>query len=238
MPRVAVIQSNYLPWKGYFDIIHDAELFVFYDDVQFTKNDWRNRNRIKTSSGLAWLTIPTGPDSNRLICEVVLRDPDWHARHWDILRQHYRRAAHFHRYEAFFKDIYLGQRWERLSDLNQHLITRISRELLGIQTPFDDSRRLAPSGTKLERLIDLLVKCGAREYVSGPAARAYIDERRFSEAGITLTYKDYSGYPEYPQFHPAFEHSVSIVDLLFHTGPDAPWYIWGWRDSTQAPPER
>ena len=237
MLKVAVIQSNYLPWKGYFDIIHDAELFIFYDDVQFTKNDWRNRNRIKTSSGLAWLTIPAGPDSKRLICEVVLRDQGWQAKHWDILRQHYRRAAHFRRYEAFFEDIYLGRRWERLTDLNQHMIKGIAREFLGIQTRFADSRRLAPSGAKLERLIDLLVKCGAQEYVSGPAARAYIDEGRFSEAGIALTYKDYAGYPEYPQFHPPFEHSVSIVDLLFHTGPDAPWYIWGWRDGAQTPPE-
>lgn len=235
MLKVAVIQSNYLPWKGYFDIINDADLFVFYDDVQFTKNDWRNRNRIKTSSGITWLTVPTGASINRLIFEVVLSDKSWQAKHWSQLKQHYSRAPHFRRYEAFFEDVYLGHSWERLSDLNQHLIVFIAREFLGIRTRMEDSRRIAPTGAKLERLIDLLKKVGAERYISGPSARAYIDESRFVDCGIELVYKDYSGYPEYPQFHPPFEHGVSIIDLLFHTGPNAPWYIWGWRESARVP---
>ncbi len=233
MNTVAVIQSNYLPWKGYFDIIHDADVFIFYDDVQFTKNDWRNRNRIKTQAGASWLTIPAGSDEKRLICEVAIKDHTWQSKHWKTLQQNYLKAPHFKRYQAFFEEVYLGRQWDNLSDLNKYLITHISREFLGIQARFEDSRSYAPAGAKLDRLLDLLLKTGMRRYVSGPAARDYIDAPRFAAAGIELIYKDYSGYPEYPQFHPPFEHGISIVDLLFHTGPDAPWYIWGWRASAQ-----
>src|SRR5579864_7157911 len=105
--RAAVLQSNYIPWKGYFDIIHDVDVFVFYDDVQYTKNDWRNRNRIKTAGGVQWLTVPTGSDINRRICDVSLPDPNWTRKHWRTLHQAYSHAPHFHRYESFLSEIYL-----------------------------------------------------------------------------------------------------------------------------------
>lgn len=230
MTTVAVLQSNYLPWKGYFDLIHDADLFIFHDDLQYTKNDWRNRNRIKTPQGSQWLSIPVGTDQNRLICEVVINDPSWQAKHWKRIRECYARCPYFSTYQPFFEEVYCGRQWTSLSDLNQHLIRLISREFLQIRTELRDSREYAISGRKLDRLIDQVLKAGGTKYISGPAAKAYIDPARFADAGIELAWKDYAGYPDYSQLHPPFEHGVSILDLLFNVGPDAPWYIWGWRD--------
>lgn len=223
--RVAVVQSNYLPWKGYFDIIGSVDLFVFYDDRQYTKNSWRNRNRIKTAQGLTWLTVPCGSGQDRLICEVELTDPSWQRRHWKTLSQEYGRAEHFERYRPFFEDVYLGVQWTNLSELNQHLITRIATELLELPTSFDDSRAYPLEGRKGERLLELLGRVGASEYLSGPAARDYLDPADFERAGITLTWMDYSGYREHRQFHPPFVHEVSVVDLLFHEGPAAHTFL-------------
>ena len=117
-----------------------------------------------------------------------------------------------------------------LSTLNQFIIKKIATELLGIQTEFKNSQEYGAQGKKQDRLLDLLHQVGAEKYLSGPAARDYIDESTFQDAGIELIYKDYSGYPEHPQFHPPFEHGVSILDLIFHVGPEAPYYVWGWRD--------
>jgi hypothetical protein len=229
MKKVAVIQSNYIPWKGYFDIIHDVDVFVFYDDVQYTKNDWRNRNKIKTSQGIQWLTIPVGSRENRFIYEVEIANGLWNKKHWETLKQSYSKAPFFKHYAGFFEDIYLGTPWTNLSALNQYLIKTISKEFLGTQTQFLDSREYYAEGHKQERLIDLLKKVGAEYYVSGPTARGYIEEKKFAAAGIELVFKDYSGYPEYPQLFPPFEHTVSIVDLLFNCGPESAAYIWGWR---------
>lgn len=226
--KVAVLQSNYLPWKGYFDLIHSVDLFVFYDDVQFTKNDWRHRNRIKTPRGPEWLSVPVGSRIHRLICEVELTDSTWAARHFDILRQNYRQAPHWARYEPLLREALLGREWTHLSALNQHLVRLLAGEL-GITTAFRDSRELALEGRKGERLMDLLRQLGTTQYVSGPSAAAYLDPAAFEAAGIQLTWFDYRGYPEYPQLHPPFVHEVSVVDLLLNTGPQAPQYIWGWR---------
>jgi len=233
--RVAILQSNYIPWKGYFDIIHDVDLFIFYDDVQYTKNDWRNRNKVKSTRGTEWLTIPAGSNENRLICDVELSDGAWQEKHWKTICQLYGKASHFARYSEFFREVYLGHRWTRLSELNQYLIKYIATEILQIKPIFRDSRDYSVAGAKLERLLTLLTKVGAKTYVTGPAARSYIDQALFAEAEIALVWKEYAGYPEYPQSHPPFEHGVTILDLIFHTGPDAPWYVWGWRDNPSAP---
>jgi hypothetical protein len=228
--RVAVLQSNYLPWKGYFDIIRDADLFIFYDDRQFTKNDWRNRNLIKTARGSEWLTVPVGDAIDRLICDVVMVNPSWQAKHWRTLQQNYSRCPHFASYREYFEDIYLGRQWSNLSDLNQTLIKHIAREFLGIRTEFADSRSYDVAGDKLDRLLDLAVKSGATRYVSGPSAKEYIVAEEFEQLGIELVWKDYAGYPPYPQRFPPFDHRLSVVDLLFNCGPESPHYIWGWRE--------
>jgi len=230
---VAILQSNYIPWKGYFDIIHDVDEFIFYDYLQYTRKDWRNRNLIKTPKGTEWLTVPVGTSQHRLICEVALDDPIWQVKHWRIIQQHYSRAPYFSHCRPFFEEFYLASKWQNLSVMNQQLIKRISRELLGVHTGFPelpDSRERGFTGHKLDRLIYLLKEAQATTYVSGPAGKAYIDARRLEEAGIALVWKDYSGYPEYPQFFGRFTHQVSILDLLFQVGPAAPEYIWGWRE--------
>lgn len=237
MKKVVILQSNYIPWKGYFDLIHDADLFVFYDDVQYTKNDWRNRNKIMMANGPKWLTIPTGTDLNRLICEVELTDMSWQRSHWDAIRQAYQRAPYFKHYKPFFEEIYCAHEWTSLSALNQHMIKRISRELLGIESIFDDSRNYDLQGQRLERLLDLVKKCGADCYISGPAGKSYIEPARFQDIGVELKWKDYSGYPVYPQGQGQlpFEHGISILDLLFNLGSEAPAKIWGWRAAGVAP---
>lgn len=235
MKTVVILQSNYIPWKGYFDLVHDADLFIFYDDVQYTVRDWRNRNKIKTSQGVMWLSVPVGNDRNRLVCDVEIKDPSWACLHWKTIQMNYGKCPYFNYYKSFFEDVYLGRNWTNLSELNQYIIRAISRDLLNVDTEFRDSREFDASGSKLDRLLDLLKKADADRYVSGPAAKDYIDSARFDQTGIELVWKDYSGYPEYPQRYPPFEHGVSILDLLFNVGPAAMWYIWGWREGGVAP---
>ncbi len=230
--NVAVLQSNYIPWKGYFDIIHDVELFIFHDDLQYTKNDWRNRNRIVTEGGVKWLTIPVGTDEHRLILDVRMTDRSWQKKHYDMLLASYRRAPYFEKYRAFLEHVYLARRWDYLFELNRYLIERISLDYLGISTKFADSRDFATHGAKHEKLLSMLQAAGATRYVSGPAARDYIQAGDYERAGIELVWKDYGGYPAYPQRHNgAFEHGVSVLDLLFNTGDEAPYYIWNWRQA-------
>lgn len=230
--RVAIVQSSYIPWKGYFDIIHDVDEFVFLDNVQFTSRDWRSRNRIKTANGLFWLSVPAGSDRNRRICDVVLGDPSWQAKHWKSILHSYSKAPYFNAYRPLFEELYLGRRWNNLSEMNKEMIKRIAEDVLGLSPRFSDSTEYAPAGTKFDLILDLVAKTGATTYLSGPSARGYIEPDRFMAQGVMLEYKDYRGYPEYPQLYPPFEHAVSILDLLFNTGPDASKYIWEWREKT------
>ena len=228
--RVGIIQSNYLPWKGYFDIIHDVDLFIFHDDLQYTKQDWRNRNIVKTKDGPVWLTVPVGTDERRLICEAEMQTTAWQKKHWHRLKESYGKAPFFGMYEDLLADFYLGVRWRNLSEMNQHMVKILSRECLGIKTAFEDSRTFDLTGAKQLRVLELLKEARADSYVSGPAAKTYIDEETFRSEGVNVIWKDYSGYPEYSQLYRPFKHEVSILDLLFHTGPDAWWFIWGWRE--------
>jgi hypothetical protein len=228
---VGLVQSNYIPWKGYFDIIHDVDLFVFHDDLQYTKGDWRNRNRIKTADGERWLTIPVGTNEHRRICDVRLPGADWAGEHWRRIERAYRHAPFYDYYRGYFERLYRRTDWQWLSELNQALVIGISRDLLGITTAFVDSTSLGLTRTKGERVLEVLGRTHADAYVSGPAARDYITEEDLARAGVRAIWKDYSGYPVYEQLHPPFSHHVTILDLLFHTGPAAPWYIWGWRHS-------
>ncbi|MDX1463686.1 MAG: WbqC family protein [Marinirhabdus sp.] len=234
MKKVGIIQSNYLPWKGYFDVINDVDLFILDDNVQYTRHDWRNRNKIKTPNGLKWLTIPVGSNSHKLICEIEIKSNFWAKKHWRQITQNYSKTPYFKEYKDFFEYVYLEAKWDTLSSLNQFLIKSIAQKFLGIETQFQDSRIYNVSGANVESLMDLLEQSEADLYVSGPSAQSYIDEQRFIDCGIELVYKDYSGYPEYPQRFPPFEHQVSILDVLFNCGPDAPYYIWGWREEKKS----
>lgn len=233
MKKVAVLQSNYIPWKGYFDIIHDADLFLFYDEVQYTKNDWRNRNRIQTPRGVQWLTLPCGYDISRRIDEVRFNSAvPWQTSHHQAIVRNYHRAPFFSLYKNFLEDVYLDRKWEFLADLNRYIIQTVSKEFLHIDTVMEKSDFFYSEGKKSAKLLSLLQSAGADAYVTGPAARNYLDEAAFARAGIRILWKDYSAYPSYPQLYAPFTHTVSILDLLFNTGEDAPYYIWGRRSLT------
>lgn len=225
--RVVINQSNYIPWKGYFDLINDADLFIFLDDVQYTKNDWRNRNRIKSPNGLHWLTIPIGSPTSKRIDEVALPLTDWREKHWRSVVCAYSRTPFFSQYAAWLRETYFDLKHTTLSELNQYLIRTIALQFLGINTEFTNSREISGHGTKTDRILALLKGVGAKTYISGPAGKNYLEEAKFLENGIKLIWKDYSAYPQYDQFQPPFEHAVSILDMIFHLGPEAPWYIWG-----------
>ena len=230
MKAVAILQSSYIPWKGYFDIIHTVDEFVWYDDVQYTKNDWRNRNRIITANGTQWMTVPCSGKGGLLINQVELKNPRWQEKHWKTLCNAYSKAPYFSLYREFFEELYLGCRWKILYQMNCTFIEKISQEILGINTTFSDSMDYDVQGGKQDRLISILEKSGAKTYISGPAAKNYIDEDRFRYHNINIEWMDYSGYPDYPQIYGDFTHTVSILDLLFNVGEEAPWYIWGWRE--------
>jgi len=222
---VAVVQSNYIPWKGYFDLIHLADELILLDDVQYTRQDWRNRNLIKTPSGPRWLSVPVVAKGQlqRKINETKVSDPAWATRHWDAIRQNYATAPHFKAYRDAFEDLYASDE-TYLSRINRSFIDRICR-VLGVTTPISWSSDYEVIEGPTARLVWLCKQSGASIYLSGPAARGYIEPELFEDAGIELRYMDYSGYPEYRQLHPPFEHSVTALDLIFNEGADATRYM-------------
>jgi hypothetical protein len=227
--RVAILQSNYIPWKGYFDLINSVDEFILYDTAQFTKNDWRNRNIIKTPGGLLWLTIPVLHRFGQLIQDTIITDSSWCRTHWRSVSQSYAKTAHFKTYEPVFNELYKKCSAEiKLSNINFQFIREIC-SILGIDTAISWSRDYHLEGGPTKRLVDLCAQLGASEYLSGPSAKNYIESDLFAEANIQLTYVDYSGYPEYSQLYPPFEHGVSILDLIFNTGPQARMYMKSFR---------
>ena len=232
MKKVAIIQSNYIPWKGYFDIINRVDEFILLDTVQYTRRDWRNRNLIKSPQGKKWLTISVnvrGMHGQQSINEVTIADSTWPLVHWDSIRSLYREAPHFSEYKDRFEELFRGCNEDRLSQVNYRFLTGVL-PMLGIQTPIKwDTDYGSISGTSTERLVNLCRAAGATHYLSGPAAKDYIQPEQFAAAGIALEYIDYSGYPEYPQLYPPFDHAVSIIDLILMCGPKTPYFIWGWR---------
>lgn len=223
--RVVVLQSNYLPWKGYFDLIQSADLLIFYDDTQYTKNDWRNRNRIITPRGIEWISVPCGPKIHRFIHEVKPTNERWQRNHWNKIVEGYHAAPYFKMYKDFFEEFYLAKPWSNLSELNCYLIGQISRQFLGIHTPSKQSTEYSLKGLKEERLVDLLLQAGATHYLSGPTGKSFLRMEPFDKAGIQVEWMDYNGYPTYPQSRLPFVHEVSIIDLLFNTGHLASKYL-------------
>lgn len=225
MKKVAILQSNYIPWKGYFDIINMVDLFIFHDDLQYTNGDWRNRNKIKTNNGTEWLTVPCGKSEKRLISEVELNCNKWQQKHWNKITNNYRKAKYFKDYVNFFEEIYLSKKWTNLSEMNQYIIKKISQEILSIDTLFDDSKNYNLQHKKADRVVELLKKSEATLYLSGPAAKDYLTEEHLLSENIKLEWMDYYGYKEYDQLFPPFEHNVSILDLIFNTGPNIRKYM-------------
>jgi hypothetical protein len=227
MKRVAILQSNYIPWKGYFDLIDSVDEFILFDDMQYTRRDWRNRNKIKTPQQAQWLTIPVHIKGHFLspIREIEVESSEWGQDHWKTILQNYRRAPHFKEFGPVFEEIYLNNAKTRfLSEINFQFIQKIC-DLLEIKTKLSWSSDYGVINGKTERLLDLCQKSKASQYISGPSAKAYLDESLFQQAGIDVCWFDYAGYPEYPQLYPPFDHFVSALDLIFNVGTDARRYF-------------
>lgn len=224
--KCVILQPSYVPWRGVFDQVRLADTFVFYDDVQYDKGGWRGRNRIKTAQGTRWLTVPVHVTGSPRIADVPIDwRQDWARKHLTTLAQAYARAPFLGRYLPLV-EAHLARRPQRLADLTIELTIALARELGLERTRFLRSSTLGVGGSKTARLVAILGELGATHYVSGPSARAYLDEALLAEAGITVEFMRYE-YPEYPQLHPPFDPHVSILDLLFMHGPDAPRFIWG-----------
>jgi hypothetical protein len=229
MPKkVAILQSNYIPWKGYFDLINSVDEFIVYDEMQYTVDDWRNRNKVKTKQGVQWISIPVSKKGrlNLKINEVKIADSRWSKKHWTTLSNTYARSEHFKDYADLFEDIYLhkANTLESLSDINFLFMTEINR-ILGISTHMRQSTEFELGEGKSERLLNLCKQTDAEIYLSGPAASDYLDEEIFNHEGIDIQWMNYSNYPQYNQPHGAFEHGVTILDLLFNVGDEATRYM-------------
>lgn len=226
-PVISIVQSCYIPWKGYFDLINMSDTFVLFDEVQYTRRDWRNRNKIKTASGLKWLTIPVQSKGNfeEKISQIRVDDESWAKRHWQTIIQVYSRAPYFNYYREKLAHVYqLASQLTHLSEINKLFLTEICR-LLEIETAIVSSCDFALKEGKSERLLGLCQNLSASTYLSGPAAKDYLDESIFHEAGISVAWADYSGYPVYNQLYEPFEHGVTVLDLLFMTGPEYRRYM-------------
>lgn len=224
--RIAIVQSNYIPWKGYFDLMRSVDEFVLFDDVQYTRRDWRNRNRIKTARGSAWLTIPVQTTDHYLspIKDIVVSDRAWGVRHWKTIAANYARARYFRHYAEQFEALYLDDRETLLSRINRQWLETLAT-ILGVHTKLSWSMEYELADGATERLVGICRQAGAGTYVSGPTARAYLNASCFSAAGIDLEYFDYDGYPEYAQLFPPFDHFVSAIDLIFNEGPRAAEFL-------------
>jgi hypothetical protein len=223
---IVIVQSNYIPWRGYFDLINSADEIILYDDVQYTIRDWRNRNIIKTSKGPLWLTIPVkvkGKYSQK-IKDTKIADRTWNQRHWASITHNYAKARYFREYKERFEDLYRRESEEFLSEINYRFIAAICG-ILGISTRISWSMDYELIGDKTERLVYLCQQAAATAYLSGTSAKAYLNEDLFRNKGIAVFYMDYSGYREYAQLYPPFLSEVSIIDLIFNEGPDATEYM-------------
>jgi hypothetical protein len=223
--KIAILQSNYIPWKGYFDLIGLVDEFIIYDEVQYTKNDWRNRNKIKTPSGVQWITIPVYQRTlKQKISETEISNYKWGNKNWNMLKSNYGKAPFFKQFSPAFEAFYNTTKLMQLSDVNLFLIKMICN-IIGIKTSITSSTDYKSEGDATERLITLCKQAGGDCYLSGPAAKNYLREDLFQEEGLQVEWMDYSGYPEYSQMYPPFSHQVSIIDLIFNTGSDSIQYM-------------
>lgn len=207
-------------------MIAAVDEFILYDDMQYTRRDWRNRNQIKTPQGVQWLTVPVLVKGkyHQKIRETEIDGNEWATAHWKALAQNYRRAPHYNEIAAWLEPLYLREEYGQISQMNRRFIEAVC-DYLGITTSITNSWDYNIIEGKTERLADLCAQAGGTEYISGPAARDYIEEHVFDELDIKLTWFNYTGYPEYPQLWGEFTHGVTILDLLFNCGREAHRYM-------------
>ena len=224
--RISIIQSCYVPWRGFFDLIGRCDQYVIFDHVQYAKRHWHNRNRIKTATGVEWLTIPVISRGRReqTIDTVEIEKP-WAEKHWRAIELAYRRAPHFAAMAPLVRGWYERAAKERLLTEVNTIFFREIAALLGLSTRFVRDTVYPAEGTKTERLLTIIRAAGADSYLSGPSARSYLDVPLLAEAGVAVEWMNYEGYQQYPQLHNAFEPAVSVLDLLFNVGPEARRYL-------------
>jgi hypothetical protein len=229
MKKIAILQSNYLPWKGVFDMINQVDNFVFYENVQYTRHDWRNRNSIKTPQGLKWLTVPIKKVHQKTkIFEVeIFNNEDWQQKHYNLIKENYSEAPYFWDYHFILEEIYFNKKWNRLSDLNIYS-TKLIASALGIKTQFINSLQLKIDEEKIDKtdkIIQICKKLNADYLLDGPAAQSFILKDKFKKENIKLEYINYE-YPEYKQLYREFAHNVTVLDVIFNCGPNSPKYIF------------
>ena len=223
--KVAILQSNYIPWRGYFDIIRSVDEFIIFDQAQYTKNDWRNRNLIKTPQGLQWLTIPVYQKSlNQKIKDTQIAQKNWFQKHWQAIRTNYAKAPAFQQHQLWLEQLYLNCDFQYLSEINLYFIQAIL-SFLSIPTLVSSDSDYQLLGGKTERLVSLVKQAGGTEYLSGPAAKSYLNETLFQQENIKISWMDYSHYKTYEQIYPPFDGRLSILDLILHQGKASLLYL-------------
>ena len=216
--RVTILQPSYLPWLGFFEQMSRSDKFVLLDDVQYTRRDWRNRNRIRVRENWIWLTVPVQQKSRfsqSLLETRIDNSVSWRRKHLETLRQHYCKAPFFEKYFPRCQQVY-EKDWTFLFDLCLEAINLIKEEM-GIETPLLRSSEMKPGGEKTERLVSICRELGATHYLSGESGSNYIAEEDFSSQGIALEYQNYE-HPVYPQRYTGFVPHLSAIDLLFNCG--------------------
>lgn len=226
MKKVAILQSNYIPWKGYFDLIASVDEFIIYDEMQYTKNDWRNRNKIKTKQGIQWITIPVKIESlSQTINQTQIFNKNWTTKHIKTIQANYAKAKCYKQCKDFIYDLYnLASKTSNLSEINFIFLKNICL-FLNIETKISLSTNYSLLDGKTERLIGLCNQVNATNYISGPSAKNYLDTHLFAKNNIQLEWMDYSGYKEYNQLFPPFDHGVSILDLILNEGENSRNYL-------------
>lgn len=225
--KALITQPNYIPWRGYFYAISLADVFVVYDEVQYTRRDWRNRNVIKTPNGLQWLSIPIQVKGkyHQKICDAQISDSLWAVKHWKAIQLNYARAPFFYEYATVMEQLYLSlQNEQYLSKVNLAFIHTLC-QLFNINTPIRSSSEFSFSGEKSEKLVAICTQLNATHYLTGKAAQPYLATQLFTQKNIEVVWLDYEHYPTYPQLYPPFQSQVSVLDLLFNMGPGAKAYL-------------
>lgn len=226
MKSCIITQSNYIPWKGYFDSINSVDTFVIYDDMQYTKRDWRNRNYIKTPQGLKWLSIPVEVSGkfHQKINETLIIDKSWNRSHLESIKQNYKNASCYKENKDWLENLYMSCNFDKLTEVNEFFLKEIG-VYLDIKTEYRRSEEFSMSEERTQKMVDICLQLRADSYYTGPSAKDYIIEEMFTGQGISLNYFDYSGYPEYIQLHGNFEHGVSIIDMILNLGKETKQYM-------------
>ena len=219
--KIAILQSNYIPWRGYFDLLNSVDEFILYDEVQYTKNDWRNRNKIKTTAGVIWLTIPVSASTNMKISDVKVSNKYWQKKHYKSIAESYSKAPFFKQILPYLENLYLDNDYNSLSEVNVNFLKFINA-FIGIETKITlSSNFLRTTEDRNQRLVDLVKGVKGSTYLTGPSALSYLDISKFKDNGLSVECINYSSYSDYYQLHGSFDPSVSMIDTIMMLGTDS-----------------